>query len=227
MLRRGGIDVVAFGPSLQVEDAYFLIRAYASLEDLERSEADFYSSDEWRHGPRNAILACLEHYTSVVIKMDDATVEALRTDLEERKVNMDDLAALTDLNVQFIGAFRQGSWELLEPILSPSFSYLDGETGEVHRGPAGQSCTDARVRSAGGPRRWPGRDRIRSQLRATGTLQPLRGHLCATGGRLEVHARLRVATASGYFLKVLLRSAPNALAECVHVPASARGILTP
>jgi hypothetical protein len=43
----------------------------------------------------------------------------------------DDTAALTALNSQFIDAFRQGSWELLQPILSPSFSYLDGATGEV------------------------------------------------------------------------------------------------
>lgn len=44
---------------------------------------------------------------------------------------MDDIKALTELNLRFIDAFRQGSWELLEPILSPSFSYLDGATGEV------------------------------------------------------------------------------------------------
>jgi hypothetical protein len=44
---------------------------------------------------------------------------------------MDDTQALTKLNLQFIEAFRRGSWELLEPILSPSFSYLDGATGEV------------------------------------------------------------------------------------------------
>jgi hypothetical protein len=44
---------------------------------------------------------------------------------------VDDTEALTTLNHQFIEAFRQGSWELLEPILSPSFSYLDGATGEV------------------------------------------------------------------------------------------------
>jgi Domain of unknown function (DUF4440) len=44
---------------------------------------------------------------------------------------VDDTTALTDLNLQFIEAFRQGSWDLLEPILSPSFSYLDGATGEV------------------------------------------------------------------------------------------------
>jgi hypothetical protein len=44
---------------------------------------------------------------------------------------MSDTQALIELNDRFIEAFRQGSWELLEPILSPSFSYLDGATGEV------------------------------------------------------------------------------------------------
>ena len=44
---------------------------------------------------------------------------------------MDDTHALTSLNLQFIEAFRQGSWELLAPILSPSFAYLDGATGEL------------------------------------------------------------------------------------------------
>jgi len=44
---------------------------------------------------------------------------------------VDDTQALTDLNERFIEAFRRGSWKLLEPILSPSFSYLDGATGEV------------------------------------------------------------------------------------------------
>jgi hypothetical protein len=44
---------------------------------------------------------------------------------------IDDTEVLIKLNLQFIEAFRKGSWELLEPILSPSFSYLDGATGEV------------------------------------------------------------------------------------------------
>ncbi|MGH3681917.1 MAG: YybH family protein [Natronosporangium sp.] len=44
---------------------------------------------------------------------------------------VDDTKALTELNEQFIDAFRQGSWDRLHPILSLSFSYLDGATGEV------------------------------------------------------------------------------------------------
>ena|SRR5215211_761048 len=44
---------------------------------------------------------------------------------------MNDLEALTAANLQFIDAFRNGSWELLEPLLSPFFRYLDGRTGEL------------------------------------------------------------------------------------------------
>jgi Domain of unknown function (DUF4440) len=43
---------------------------------------------------------------------------------------MGDTAELERLNKQFIEAFRQGSWALLEPILSPRFQYLDGASGE-------------------------------------------------------------------------------------------------
>jgi hypothetical protein len=54
-----------------------------------------------------------------------------RTIATEGDAHMDDTAELNGLNEQFIEAFRQGSWELLAPILAPSFAYLDGATGEV------------------------------------------------------------------------------------------------
>jgi Domain of unknown function (DUF4440) len=44
---------------------------------------------------------------------------------------MDDAAELERLNEQFIDAVRQGSWEVLAPVLAPSFAYLDCATGEV------------------------------------------------------------------------------------------------
>ena len=78
MLQRWKVDVVAFGPSLHDAASYFLIRAYASLEDLERSQDDFYGSDEWRAGPRQAIVDCIESDTSVVIEMDPETIDRLR-----------------------------------------------------------------------------------------------------------------------------------------------------
>ena len=70
MLERWGVDVAAFGPSLDEEDSYVLIRRYPSLEELQRSQDAFYGSDEWRQGPREAILALIESYISVVLPAD-------------------------------------------------------------------------------------------------------------------------------------------------------------
>lgn len=49
----------------------------------------------------------------------------------EELTRMNDRDALTERNRSFIEAFRQGSWEILRPVLSPSFRYLDGATGEL------------------------------------------------------------------------------------------------
>lgn len=78
LLHRAGVDVVAYGPSLHDDHAYHLIRAYVSLAELRRSEEAVYGSKAWRRGPRRAILDCIEQYTSVVIELDDTTVDGLR-----------------------------------------------------------------------------------------------------------------------------------------------------
>jgi len=78
MLQRWNVDVVAFGPSAHDECSYYLIRAYASLEDRQRSQDAFYGSDEWRHGPRDAILACIESDTSIVLPIAEPTLQGLR-----------------------------------------------------------------------------------------------------------------------------------------------------
>jgi hypothetical protein len=78
MLRRQGIDVVAFGPSRHDEDSYFLIRAFDSLEDRQRREAAFYGSDEWRNGPRQQIEDCIVAYTTVMVEVDPDAIASLR-----------------------------------------------------------------------------------------------------------------------------------------------------
>jgi len=67
MLERWGVEVVAFGPSLDDDDSYVLIRAYPSLEERQRSQDEFYGSDEWRNGPREAIVSVIESDFSVVL----------------------------------------------------------------------------------------------------------------------------------------------------------------
>ena len=70
MLERWGVEVVAFGPSLDDDDLYVLIRWYASVGELQRSQDAFYGSAEWREGPREAIVSLIESDISVVIAAD-------------------------------------------------------------------------------------------------------------------------------------------------------------
>jgi hypothetical protein len=78
MLARWGVDVVAFGPSPHDENSYYLIRAYGSLAERQSSQDAFYSSPEWRQGPREAIISLIESDTSIVIEMEAAVVDLLR-----------------------------------------------------------------------------------------------------------------------------------------------------
>ncbi len=78
MLEKWKVDVVAFGPSLHDENSYYLIRAYQGLADRQKSQDAFYGSDEWRQGPRDEIVGLIENYTTVVVEMEEAVVEALR-----------------------------------------------------------------------------------------------------------------------------------------------------
>jgi hypothetical protein len=78
MLNRWAVDVVAYGPSVHDDDSYYLIRSYASPEERQSSQDAFYGSDEWRRGPRQAVIECIESDTSVVIMMEPGTIDGLR-----------------------------------------------------------------------------------------------------------------------------------------------------
>lgn len=78
LLKRWNVDVVTYGPSLHDENSYYLMRNFESLTQREESENAFYGSDEWRQGPREQIIACIENYTEFVIELDDVTTQGLR-----------------------------------------------------------------------------------------------------------------------------------------------------
>jgi hypothetical protein len=78
LLREFEIDVVAYGPSLADDRAYYLIRAFASLADRARAEDVFYGSAAWRDGPRQAILELIDSYVTVTVELDASGVDALR-----------------------------------------------------------------------------------------------------------------------------------------------------
>jgi hypothetical protein len=78
--------------------------------------------------PRGRIWIFLD---AAVLTTMGSTANGSPPDEEMKKGQvMDDTAVLRELNDQFIEAWRQGSWELLEPILTPTFAYMNGATGE-------------------------------------------------------------------------------------------------
>ncbi len=81
MVRAYGMDVVAFGKSAHADNAYYLIRAFDSLEHLTKSEDEFYGSEAWRDGPREAVLSHIESYQDTVLTLSAEAIEALRRHL--------------------------------------------------------------------------------------------------------------------------------------------------
>ena len=78
MLERWGVDVIGFGRSMHDENTFYLMRCYTSEQDRQQSQDAFYGSDEWRQGPREAILACIDTYATVVLALDEETISGLR-----------------------------------------------------------------------------------------------------------------------------------------------------
>jgi hypothetical protein len=81
LLAEAGVDTVRCGASLVDEDGNeeaYLMRAFPDLHAHEAQESAFYSSEAWRSGPRDAILACIESYHSVAIETTASAVDELR-----------------------------------------------------------------------------------------------------------------------------------------------------
>jgi hypothetical protein len=74
-----GVDIVANRPCEADANSYCLIRAYESVADRDQRQSTFYASAAWREGPREAVLACIQSYTSFVLAATEATIDGLRT----------------------------------------------------------------------------------------------------------------------------------------------------
>lgn len=120
LLRRWSVDVVAYGPSLHDRDSYFLMRAFPSLEEHGRREDAFYGSAEWRDGPRAAVLAAIDSYTTIVIHVDDATLGGLRGIMQVQNAPTD-LDALLRLNADYIESVRKSDVGRFREILADDF----------------------------------------------------------------------------------------------------------
>jgi hypothetical protein len=78
MLRAKGMDVVAYGQSNHEEETYFLARSYANREALEKEQTDFYGAEEWKTGPRNQIVACIDTYMNTLLWVSEEGIASMR-----------------------------------------------------------------------------------------------------------------------------------------------------
>jgi hypothetical protein len=69
MLRRFGINVIGYGPSIVDDDGYFLMRSFASTARREEQLGSFYGSDDWRESYEDAVTALIENYHTIVIPL--------------------------------------------------------------------------------------------------------------------------------------------------------------
>jgi len=67
MLRRDGIEVLAYGPSLRDGDHAFLIRRFPSAAVREEQLERFYGSDEFVGTYEEQVMALIDAYHVVVI----------------------------------------------------------------------------------------------------------------------------------------------------------------
>lgn len=76
--QRNGIDVVSFGNSLHDLDCYYLIRAFESVDNMNTVLDSFYASADWRCGPRESIINCIETCIKTVMSLPLISVDGLR-----------------------------------------------------------------------------------------------------------------------------------------------------
>jgi uncharacterized protein (TIGR02246 family) len=124
LLHRAGIDVVAFGPSQHDRDSYFLMRSFPGIGERDRIEEQFYGSRAWREGPRDAVLAAIDSYSTALLTVDAATLKGLRTMTTSPSTASPathDLAAIMRLNDDYIEAVRTSDVHRFREILADDF----------------------------------------------------------------------------------------------------------
>jgi hypothetical protein len=67
MMRRFGITVLSYGPTVNDEDGYLLVRAFESEEQRVALARSFYASDEWEANYERPVTAMIADYHTAVI----------------------------------------------------------------------------------------------------------------------------------------------------------------
>jgi hypothetical protein len=70
MMRRWGIDVVSYGPALNDEDGYVLLRVFASEEERVGLQERFYASEEWTENYEKPVMEMIADYRTAVLPVE-------------------------------------------------------------------------------------------------------------------------------------------------------------
>lgn len=73
-----GIDVVSYGNSLHDSDCYYLIRSFDNEESMTATLENFYSSSDWRNGPREDIISRIGKSMKSVLAVSQDAINELR-----------------------------------------------------------------------------------------------------------------------------------------------------
>lgn len=119
LLTKWKVDVVAYGPSLHDENSFFLARSYTNLNHRQQSQDAFYGSEGWVKGPREAVLALVENYTTIVLPRKDFNMNSIQTEMEDRE-------KLSKLNTLFIKNFIAQDTATHNEIIHKDFVCIEG-----------------------------------------------------------------------------------------------------
>lgn len=129
LLKKWNIKVSSYGLSKENENGYHLVRTFKSIQELEDKEGAFYSSDEWRDGPREEILSLIEAYSTLIIPKDSLQNYSVKS-LTMQEM---DKIILSKLNAQFIENFINEDVEAHEKIIHHDFVCIYGDGTIVNR----------------------------------------------------------------------------------------------
>jgi NIPSNAP len=77
MLRRYGIEVVGYGPSVVDDEHYYLARAFSSPAEREELLGAFYGSEEWKSGYDEVVKRLVVGFHLLVIPLTPEIGRAL------------------------------------------------------------------------------------------------------------------------------------------------------
>jgi len=77
LMRRHGITVIAYGPSVDDDDSYFLLRAFASKEQRAEQSESLYATAEWMENYDGPVMAMIDSYQTAVTPANRHVVQQL------------------------------------------------------------------------------------------------------------------------------------------------------